>query len=90
MSIDFSLTKADIVDAVVEQWLSGIEQALREIVNQPSSAGDRLNAYVLELHRMKRAKLSSDPELFVESFCKRLYLTHTERQIPCLRISPKL
>jgi Uma2 family endonuclease len=41
-------------------------------------------------HRMKRAKLSSDPELFVESFCKRLYLTHTERQIPCLRISPKL
>ena len=60
----FFKTKADIVDAVIEQWLNGIEQALRKIANQPTSAGDRLNTYVLELHRLKRTKLTADLELF--------------------------
>ncbi|YAF94806.1 MAG: TetR/AcrR family transcriptional regulator [Nodularia sp. CChRGM 3473] len=60
----FFKTKAEIIDAVIERWLTGIEQALSAIAHQENSADERLHAYVLELHRIKRAKLSNDVELF--------------------------
>lgn len=60
----FFKTKADVIDAVVERWFSGIEQALRDCTQQPGSASDRLQAYVLELYRLKRDKLAAEPELF--------------------------
>jgi AcrR family transcriptional regulator len=60
----FFKTKADVMEAVVEQWFKGIEQALREVAEQPGSASDRLQAYVLKLHRLKRDKLAADPDLF--------------------------
>jgi AcrR family transcriptional regulator len=60
----FFKDKAAVIDAVTEQWLSGVEQALQTIAQQPTTATDRLTAYVLELHRIKRAKLLDDRELF--------------------------
>lgn len=60
----FFKTKADVMDAVVERWFRGIEQTLREIARQPGSASDRLQAYILKLHRLKRDKLAADPDLF--------------------------
>jgi AcrR family transcriptional regulator len=60
----FFKTKADVMEAVVEQWFKGIEQALREVAEQPGSASDRLQAYVLKLHQLKRDKLAADPDLF--------------------------
>lgn len=60
----FFKTRADVMDAVAERWLSGIEQALRDRTQQPGSASDRLQTYVLELYRLKRDKLAADPDLF--------------------------
>lgn len=60
----FFKTKADVMNAIVEGWLSGIEQALRERTQQPGSASDRLQSFVLELYRLKRDKLAADPDLF--------------------------
>lgn len=60
----FFKTKADVVDAVVERWLSNVEQTLLTIAQQPASASDRLQTFVLELHHIKRTKLVEDPELF--------------------------
>ncbi|MEC4814616.1 MAG: TetR family transcriptional regulator [Scytonema sp. PMC 1069.18] len=60
----FFKTKADVMDAVVERWFSSIEQVLREVAQQPGSASDRLQTYVLTLHRLKRDKLMADPDLF--------------------------
>lgn len=60
----FFKTKADVMDAVVERWLHGIEQVLQTHIQRSSSASERLQAYVLELHRLKRNKLAADPDLF--------------------------
>lgn len=60
----FFKAKADVMDAVVQRWFSGIEQVLQDQAQQPGSASDRLQAFVLELHRLKRDKLAADPELF--------------------------
>ncbi|MUG95563.1 TetR family transcriptional regulator [Scytonema sp. UIC 10036] len=60
----FFKTKADVMDAVVGRWFSGIEQALLEITQKSNSAGECLQAYVLGLYRLKRDKLAAEPELF--------------------------
>ncbi len=60
----FFKTKADVMEAVVEKWLGGLEQALQDLNQQPGTASEHLQAYVLELHRCKRDKLAADPDLF--------------------------
>ncbi|GAA6621019.1 TetR family transcriptional regulator [Scytonema sp. NUACC26] len=60
----FFKTKADVMDAVVERWFSGIEQALQEIAQKSDSAGECLKDYILGLYRLKRDKLAAEPELF--------------------------
>ncbi|HYW20184.1 MAG TPA: TetR family transcriptional regulator [Nodularia sp. (in: cyanobacteria)] len=60
----FFNNKAEIIDAVISRWLNGIEQALEAMTNQQNSAPEQLHTYVLELHRIKREKLSNDLELF--------------------------
>ncbi|KYC41801.1 hypothetical protein WA1_17400 [Scytonema hofmannii PCC 7110] len=60
----FFKTKADVMDAVVGRWFSGIEQALQEMTQKSVSAEECLQAYILGLYRLKRDKLAADPELF--------------------------
>ncbi|KAF3886035.1 MULTISPECIES: TetR family transcriptional regulator [Nostocales] len=60
----FFKTKADVMDAVVQRWFSGVEQALQEMTQKPNSAAECLEAYVLGLYRLKRDKLAAEPELF--------------------------
>lgn len=64
MFIASSKTKADVMDAVVQRWFSGVEQALQEMTQKPNSAAECLEAYVLGLYRLKRDKLAAEPELF--------------------------
>ncbi len=60
----FFKTKADVMDAVVGRWFSGIEQALQEMTQKSDSAEECLQAYILGLYRLKRDKLAAEPELF--------------------------
>lgn len=60
----FFKTKAEVMNAIAERWLSGTEQTLQNLAESPGSASDRLQAFVLELYRLKRDKLAADPELF--------------------------
>ncbi len=60
----FFATKAAILDAITERWLAGAERALTAVIAQPATAAERLEAFVLQLHRLKVKKVSDDPEVF--------------------------
>jgi AcrR family transcriptional regulator len=60
----FFETKAALIDAVTRRWLMNIEQPLQKIPKRSISAERQLEAFVLEFHQLKRAKLTTDVELF--------------------------
>jgi AcrR family transcriptional regulator len=60
----FFESKAAIIDAVIRRWLEGTETSLRQITKQAVTATDQLEAFVVELHRIKRAQLNTDKEVF--------------------------
>ncbi|MBE9191211.1 TetR family transcriptional regulator [Gloeocapsopsis crepidinum LEGE 06123] len=60
----FFKAKADIIDAVIEQWLRQTEIALQAIATQQIPAVAKLKAYVLELYRIKRQECATEQELF--------------------------
>jgi len=60
----FFKTKSEILDAIVDDWLSKVEEFVEEIAKRPASASARIEAVVLELHRKRRQKLLEDAELF--------------------------
>lgn len=57
-------TKSEILDAIIDQWLSKLEQFVEEIAHRPASAANRIEAIVLELHRKRKQKLREDAEVF--------------------------
>lgn len=59
----FFRTKAELLDAVVDEWLTEEEALLGEVATQPGSAGERLERLALMLLARKVAKLSEDAEL---------------------------
>jgi len=61
--------KADIVDALIDEWLAKVEAFLAPIVRRPVSAAKRIESVVLELHRKRREKLRTDAEVY-ESFLR--------------------
>jgi AcrR family transcriptional regulator len=61
----FFKSKSDILDAVIDQWLSKMEALIEGIAQQPGSASMRLEAIVLELHRKRRKKLERDAEVYL-------------------------
>lgn len=59
----FFRTKAELLDAIVDEWLAE-EAALRDrLVTQPGPTGERLERLLLALLARKRAKLTDDAEL---------------------------
>jgi AcrR family transcriptional regulator len=63
----FFKTKAEILDAVIDDWLARVEALVEGIAEQPGTAAERLEAIVLEIHRKRRRKLQTDAEVY-ESF----------------------
>jgi AcrR family transcriptional regulator len=60
----FFKTKSDILDAIIDEWLSKIERFVEEIAERPIPAAARIEAVVLELHRKRKQKLRQDVEVF--------------------------
>jgi len=60
----FFRSKKAIYGALAKRWLCNAEVALAEIADGPGSASQKLEAYVLELHRIKRDKVIADREYF--------------------------
>jgi AcrR family transcriptional regulator len=60
----FFKTKSHILDAIIDEWLTKIEQFVEEIARRPISATARIEAVVLELHRKRKQKLQRDAEVF--------------------------
>jgi AcrR family transcriptional regulator len=63
----FFKNKAEILDAIIEEWLGKTEDVIEEIALRPGSAAERLETLVVELYRRKRKKLLEDSEVY-ESF----------------------
>lgn len=60
-------SKAELRDAVVERWLKRTSDPLEAIVNGKEPPARRLRQWFEALMVAKRAKMSSDPELFAMS-----------------------
>jgi len=60
-------SKAAIVEAVLDRWLSRVENLIGEVASRDGTAAERIEAFVIEIHRRRRAKFKQEPELF-ESF----------------------
>jgi AcrR family transcriptional regulator len=60
----FFKNKSEILDAIVDEWMSKMEAFIEAIAERPVSAADRIEAVVLELHRKRRQKLLEDAEVY--------------------------
>lgn len=60
----FFKNKSEILDAIVDEWMSKMEAFIEAITQRPNSAADRIEAVVLELHRKRRQKLLEDAEVY--------------------------
>ena len=63
----FFKNKAEILDAIIEEWLGKTEEVIEEIATRKVSAAERLEMLVIELYKRKRRKLQDDAEVY-ESF----------------------
>jgi AcrR family transcriptional regulator len=59
----FFRTKAEILDAVVEEWLADEDLLLAELAARPGTAGARIEGLLLALLARKLAKRDDDAEL---------------------------
>jgi len=60
----FFKNKSEILDAIIDEWLSKLEIFVEEIARRPISAAARIEAVVLELHRRRKQKLVKDAAFF--------------------------
>jgi AcrR family transcriptional regulator len=60
----FFTCKNEMLGAVTRRWLGGVEEDLTRIAEGPGTAAERIEAFMLTLHRNKRRKIEGDPELF--------------------------
>lgn len=56
--------KESLLDGVSRRWLDGIDRELAAIAAKTSTTGERLTNWFLALHRLKRQKILSEPELY--------------------------
>ena len=57
--------KTALLDAVSERWLRGVDESLGVVCRKPGKAAtERIHAWMVTLHRAKRAKVLHDPELY--------------------------
>lgn len=57
-------SKEALIDAVIAQWLRPLETGLRDIVDGPDPADDKLERMLSAIQRTYRSELESDPNLF--------------------------
>src|SRR5262249_55498371 len=60
----FFKNKSEILDAIIDEWLSKVESFVENITQRPASPSERIEAVVLELHRKRREKLLEDAEFY--------------------------
>jgi AcrR family transcriptional regulator len=60
----FFKSKSDLLDAIIDQWLTLLENFIQEIADRPLSAAERIQAVVLDLHRKRKQKFIEDGEIF--------------------------
>ena len=60
----FFKNKSEILDAISDEWLCKLEVFVEEIAGRRVSAGARIEAVVLELHRRRKQKLVKDAAFF--------------------------
>jgi AcrR family transcriptional regulator len=60
----FFRNKSEILDAIIDEWLSKLERFVEDIALRPIPAAARIEAVVLELHRRRKQKLLKDGAFF--------------------------
>ena len=60
----FFRNKSEILDAIIDEWLSKLESFVEDVAARPVSASARIEAVVLELHRRRKQKLLKDAAFF--------------------------
>jgi AcrR family transcriptional regulator len=60
-------SKSELLDAVVEAWLKRTSGSLEDVANGDGPPRERLRQWLQNLSAIKRAKVSSDPEMFAAS-----------------------
>ncbi len=56
--------KAEILDAIIDEWLAKVEKLLEPIVGQRVGAAERIEKVVMEIYRRRREKLQADAEVY--------------------------
>lgn len=57
-------SRDELLAEVVRRWLGRVEQRMDVVCRREAPAAERLVDFAVELHRLKREKVSKDPELF--------------------------
>ena len=60
----FFKSKSSLLDAIIDEWLTWLENFIDEIAARPLPAAQRLELVVLELHRKRKQKFLEDAEIF--------------------------
>jgi AcrR family transcriptional regulator len=60
----FFKSKSDILDAIIDEWLTLLETFIEEIAARPLPAAKRIELVVVDLHRKRKQKLLEDAEVF--------------------------
>lgn len=61
----FYKSKAEILDAIVDEWMTKLGTFIEAIAQRPSPVAARLEALVIELYRVRNEKCLEDPEIYV-------------------------
>jgi AcrR family transcriptional regulator len=56
--------KSALLDAVSERWLCQIDENLEEICRKSKDPIEKIQSWIITLHRAKAAKVLNDPELY--------------------------
>lgn len=81
--------KAALLESVTDKWLMAADSELEKVIKQKKTAAELIVLWFLSLHRIKRKKVSLDPELF-KAFdtaaegnkeCIQKHLSNAQRQL---------
>jgi len=61
----FFKSKAEILDAVIDDWLARVERFIESVAAQPGTATERLEAVAMAIHHRRRTKYEQDPQVYL-------------------------
>jgi len=61
----FFKSKAEILDAVIDDWLARVECFIEGVAAQPGTAAERLEAVVMAIHHRRRTKYEKDAHVYL-------------------------